>query len=50
MLAVLSDRGWAAELGREARQRIWERFDWDARVDEIEQAYQIALKKKERGR
>jgi len=42
LLAALSDRGWAAELGRNARQRIWDRFDWEARVGEVERAYQIA--------
>jgi phosphatidylinositol alpha-1,6-mannosyltransferase len=43
LLAVLSDREWAAELGRNARQRVWEEFDWDARVSEVEKAYRIAL-------
>jgi len=42
MLAVLSDREWATELGRNARQRIWSRYDWDVRVGEVERAYQIA--------
>jgi glycosyltransferase involved in cell wall biosynthesis len=41
--SVLSDRDWADELGRNAQQRIWEAYDWDARVDEVERAYQIAL-------
>jgi glycosyltransferase involved in cell wall biosynthesis len=43
LLSVLSDREWAAELGSNARQRIWEKFDWDARVGEVERAYSIAL-------
>ena len=43
LLSVLSDRNWAAELGSNARQRIWEKFDWDARVGEVERAYSIAL-------
>jgi glycosyltransferase involved in cell wall biosynthesis len=43
MLAVLSNRAWAAELGRNARHRIWEKFDWQVRAGEIERAYQIAL-------
>ena len=43
MLAVLSDPAWAAELGRNARRRIWEKFDWQARAGELERAYQIAL-------
>jgi glycosyltransferase involved in cell wall biosynthesis len=42
LLAVLSDREWAAELGSNARRRIWEEFDWDARVGEVERAYRIA--------
>jgi len=42
LFAVLSDRTWAAELGRQARKRIWERFDWDVRVGELERAYDIA--------
>ena len=43
LLAVLSDRAWAADLGRNARERIWTEFDWDTRVGEVEQAYRIAL-------
>lgn len=43
LLAVLSDREWAADLGRNARQRLWERFDWNSRVGEVEHAYQMAL-------
>jgi glycosyltransferase involved in cell wall biosynthesis len=50
LLAVLSDREWAAELGRNARQRIWERFDWDIRTSEVERAYQIALEQLDRSR
>jgi glycosyltransferase involved in cell wall biosynthesis len=45
LAALLGDRAWAAELGRSARQRIWARFDWDARVEAIEQAYEIALER-----
>jgi glycosyltransferase involved in cell wall biosynthesis len=41
--SVLSDREWAAELGRNAQQRVWEIFDWDTRVGEVERAYRIAL-------
>jgi phosphatidylinositol alpha-1,6-mannosyltransferase len=48
LLAALSDRAWAAELGRRARERIWERFDWDARTGELERAYRIALGRGER--
>jgi glycosyltransferase involved in cell wall biosynthesis len=43
LLSVLADREWAADLGRNARQRVWELFDWDARVGEVERAYRIAL-------
>lgn len=43
LIAVLSDRAWAEALGQNARQRIWERFDWDLRVGEVERAYEIAL-------
>jgi glycosyltransferase involved in cell wall biosynthesis len=48
--AVLSDRNWAAELGRNARKRIWEKFDWDTRVGQVEEAYQIALDRPRRRR
>jgi glycosyltransferase involved in cell wall biosynthesis len=48
LLAALSDRAWAAELGRNARERIWERFDWDARAGELERAYRIAMEGGER--
>ena len=43
LLAVLSDREWAVKLGRNARKRVWQEFDWDARVGEVERAYRIAL-------
>jgi glycosyltransferase involved in cell wall biosynthesis len=43
LITVLSDQVLAAELGRNAARRIWAKFDWDARVGEIEQAYQVAL-------
>ena len=42
LIAALSDRGWAAELGRKAQERIWDKFDWDARVGEVERIYQVA--------
>ncbi len=41
--AALADREWAAELGRNAHRRIWERFDWEQRIGEVEGAYRIAL-------
>jgi glycosyltransferase involved in cell wall biosynthesis len=43
MLAVLSNPDWAAELGHSARRRIWEKFDWQVGVGEVERAYQVAL-------
>jgi glycosyltransferase involved in cell wall biosynthesis len=43
LLAVLSDREWAAELGRNAQQRIWEKFDWDVLVMDVERAYERAV-------
>ena len=46
LLAALSDPGRAAELGQNAQERIWEKFDWDARVGQVERIYQIA---RERG-
>lgn len=48
LLQVLTDRAWAAEMGQEARQRLWKRFDWDVRIGEVERAYQIALAKSPR--
>ncbi len=48
LLSVLSDREWAAELGRNAQKRVWERFDWDARVGQVERAYEIALERGKR--
>lgn len=48
LFAVLSDRSWAAELGRQAKKRIWERFDWEARVGQVEWAYEIARAKRPR--
>jgi glycosyltransferase involved in cell wall biosynthesis len=39
---LLSDPALAAELGRNARQRIWDRFDWSVRVAEVEQCYEVA--------
>ncbi len=43
LLAVLSDQALAAELGRNAQRRIWEKFDWDARIGDVERAYQVAI-------
>jgi glycosyltransferase involved in cell wall biosynthesis len=41
--ALLSNRTWATELGGNAQQRIWEKYDWDARMALVEQVYQTAL-------
>jgi glycosyltransferase involved in cell wall biosynthesis len=40
--AVLSHPERAAELGRNARARIWEKYDWDARIGKVEEAYWMA--------
>jgi glycosyltransferase involved in cell wall biosynthesis len=42
LLRVLSDPEWAADLGRQARLRLWQRYDWDVQIPEVERAYQIA--------
>lgn len=42
LLAVLSDRELAGELGRNARQRIWARFDWQVQIGTVERAYRLA--------
>jgi glycosyltransferase involved in cell wall biosynthesis len=47
LLAVLTDRAWAAELGRSARQRIWDQFDWDARAGMVEAVYRTAQSQRE---
>ena len=39
---VLTDPELAEELGRHARQRIWQRFDWLRQVDVVEDAYRLA--------
>jgi glycosyltransferase involved in cell wall biosynthesis len=48
LLAVLSDREWATELGRNAERRIWEVYDWEIRVREVERVYQMALAREQR--
>jgi len=48
LLTLLSNQALAAELGRAARQRLWERFDWEARITGVERAYQIALARRSR--
>jgi glycosyltransferase involved in cell wall biosynthesis len=42
LLLLLSNRELAAELGRNARQRIWTKFDWDVRAGLVEDVYQAA--------
>jgi glycosyltransferase involved in cell wall biosynthesis len=46
--AVLSDRELAAELGRNARQQVWEQFDWAHQVGAVEEAYHLALRTRSR--
>jgi glycosyltransferase involved in cell wall biosynthesis len=43
MIALLNDPARAAELGRRARQRIWEHYDWTRRALTAEEAYGIAM-------
>jgi glycosyltransferase involved in cell wall biosynthesis len=43
MLAVLSDPDRAASMGDQARQRIWDKFDWDRRSGQVEDAYRLAM-------
>ena len=45
LLALLSDRARALALGQAARRRIWNSFDWEGRVGEVERAYQVALER-----
>lgn len=42
LLEVLSDRMRARELGRNARRRIWDKYDWDVRAGILEDAYRVA--------
>jgi glycosyltransferase involved in cell wall biosynthesis len=42
MAAVLSDRELAGRLGKAARERIWDEFDWESRVAQVEAAYRAA--------
>jgi glycosyltransferase involved in cell wall biosynthesis len=42
LLAVLSHPEWAAKLGCNARARIWEKYDWDTRIGQVEEAYRMA--------
>lgn len=42
MIAVLSNREWAAEMGRQARQRVWDRYDWGVRASVVEDVYRSA--------
>jgi glycosyltransferase involved in cell wall biosynthesis len=50
LAAVLADRAWAEELGRNAHERIWEVFDWDRRIGEVERAYAMAMERPGRTR
>ncbi len=42
MLVTLSDRPKAQAMGQAARERVWDKFDWDKLVETVEQAYQIS--------
>ena len=42
LVAVLTDRAFAARLGKQAAIRIREKFDWAQRVLDVEHAYRIA--------
>jgi glycosyltransferase involved in cell wall biosynthesis len=46
LFAVLSNRAWAAELGENARHRIWQKYDWDRRAGLIESVYQAARERR----
>jgi glycosyltransferase involved in cell wall biosynthesis len=48
LLSVFEDRQWAADLGRRARQRIWEEFGWEVRVGAVERVYELARTGSER--
>jgi glycosyltransferase involved in cell wall biosynthesis len=41
--AVLRDRALAAELGRNAQQRVWAHFNWQAGAATAERAYRLAV-------
>jgi glycosyltransferase involved in cell wall biosynthesis len=43
IIRLLRDPTRAAELGRHAQRRIWERYDWSHQVVRAEEAYRIAL-------
>jgi glycosyltransferase involved in cell wall biosynthesis len=40
LLSLLTDPAHATQLGRAAQQRLWEHFDWDRRVEELEAIYE----------
>jgi glycosyltransferase involved in cell wall biosynthesis len=43
MITLLSDPARACELGRRARRRIWEQYDWAHQVPKVEEAYSAAM-------
>jgi glycosyltransferase involved in cell wall biosynthesis len=43
LVKALSNRQATARVGSRAREVIWARYDWDARIEEIEKAYNLAL-------
>jgi glycosyltransferase involved in cell wall biosynthesis len=42
LVAVLEDRRMAEALGKQARRRIWERYDWEVQAGAVEQIYGLA--------
>jgi glycosyltransferase involved in cell wall biosynthesis len=42
VVGMLSDDGRRLELGRKARERVWEKYSWDRLCMGVERAYQIA--------
>jgi glycosyltransferase involved in cell wall biosynthesis len=44
LIAVLTDQAFAEQLGRNAAQRIADKFDWAHRIEDIEKAYQVACR------
>lgn len=43
LLRALSDPTLTATLGLNARQRLWERYDWEVRIDQVERLYRSVL-------
>jgi glycosyltransferase involved in cell wall biosynthesis len=43
IVRVLADPAWAAQLGRAARARLWDAFDWNVMVEVLEEVYRVAV-------